>query len=871
LGCRKLLAGAFAAAALAAMTSGASAVTNGPPPCSGAAPGSSSITNVAASLYVQCTGSIAIPGKPLQSFGASAILRTTTTNAFYFLADRSNQGVDVVTLSTNRFTRLLKPTAGATTGDSLSFMGQLIWTYGTSTTDTTRIGTIDESHSGPNGMAIFTDTTVTPNTHWLMVADGGCNDLILNNIVAGQTSAGVNSAATLATPSSAGTMGACGTAADPSTVPNPVETLLPCLNTTSPQPPPITRCYPVQHQPNVKLFNLQTNANVTTAGWPVPTGGGPAGPAPSGVYPFGNYAPGTPLIGQFGASKANDVELGHTTIGGDRFWMLVSSPNEPFVSQVVSATTPFTTTTCSAIFTTAGTLVSFPYVTLYELLPNGTAPPTVVYRATIKADDTSASPLLTTGGPFGCDGNKSRPGNSYGAGHFKARTNGGGQFFVPLPNVMNNIPVNTTVPAASCNPPNAPAAGCGIGQANAPNVAPPLQADTGIGCYFPKATPAATNLVNQPNNPVNGAWFWDCDGGLLYIDPLALEAAGGFTGANQPQIAPFITQTGVASVHETFVPGPIVVGTTSLAVVKLPYCSPGIAGVGRFGGDSSTVTDPAFNNLFLGCNPAFNGGTISTGSPVSIAETYSLLVNVAEGSIQSIGSVTADTWYAPGPFPATDPNPPFSGTVAFQNPGDSGIVPATPGCQTQSGSIVVPPTATTVPVKRLDCPGPINFATATLATSNGVQVPGGQILGFPFANTLFANGVTSVRLVGVNSGGEAAFTKDPHYYAAVGARFFSSANVTNLATRTPVLAYIDALSNLLVEFTPTSSGSNTVAFDDQYFRAYVPVNGVITPKLPAGDFTGNGIKLCGNATIGNNGVTTGPGCVVYFRQQHLSN
>jgi hypothetical protein len=209
------------------------------------------------------------------------------------------------------------------------FMGQLIWTAGTSTSDTTRIGTIDETHSGPNGMAVFQDTTVTPPTFWLFVADGACNDLILNGIHAGTT----NSAATLATPSAAGTMGACGTPADPSTVPNANWTGLPCVNATNPPSHNFTKCYPTQHQPNVKAFNLQTNIEVTTAGWPVPTGGGNFG-----TGTFGNYAPGTNLQGQFGAAKANDIELGHTSFGGvDRWWMLVSTPNEPFISTTAVA------------------------------------------------------------------------------------------------------------------------------------------------------------------------------------------------------------------------------------------------------------------------------------------------------------------------------------------------------------------------------------------------------------------------------------------------------------------------------------------------------------------------------------------------------
>ena len=39
--------------------------------------------------------------------------------------------------------------------------------------------------------------------------------------------------------------------------------------------------------------------------------------------------------------------------------------------------------------------------------------------------------------------------------------------------------------------------------------------------------------------------------------------------------------------------------------------------------------------------------------------------------------------------------------------------------------------------------------------------------------------------------------------------------------------------------------------------------------LPAGDFTGNGARLCGNTTT-KNGLTTGPGCIIVFRQQYLS-
>ena len=94
------------------------------------------------------------------------------------------------------------------------------------------------------------------------------------------------------------------------------------------------------------------------------------------------------------------------------------------------------------------------------------------------------------------------------------------------------------------------------------------------------------------------------------------------------------------------------------------------------------------------------------------------------------------------------------------------------------------------------------------------------------------------------------FARDPHWYVAVGGSGFSSTNITNLATRTPVIGYVDALSNEVIEFTPTSSGSNTIAFDEQNYLAYLPVNGVAGPQLPAGDFTGNGVKLCGNGIVG---------------------
>ena len=80
---------------------------------------------------------------------------------------------------------------------------------------------------------------------------------------------------------------------------------------------------------------------------------------------------------------------------------------------------------------------------------------------------------------------------------------------------------------------------------------------------------------------------------------------------------------------------------------------------------------------------------------------------------------------------------------------------------------------------------------------------------------------------------------------------------------------MDGLTNVNVETVPTSSGSNTVALDEQNYVAFVPINGVQNSGLPAGDFTGNSARLCGNSTT-RNGLTTGPGCIIVFKQQYLS-
>jgi hypothetical protein len=760
--CRRILAGVVASAALALWSSGAMAAA-----CAGAAGASTS--SITPTLFnLQCLQAIQIPGNPLQTFGGSAFLRTSATTASYFLADRSNLGIDVINGSTLKFTRTLKPPAGTGTGKDPTggFIGQLIWTPGPAVTGGTRAGTPDEAHSGPNGIVLYpSDSTAK----WLWVADGGCNTAIAH--------------ATMATPSSAGTEGACGTPADPSTLPDPNYTKANCINGTSTQ-----GCYPIQHQPNIKLFNLTTNAWVKS----YPTGGGPGGPNNpcTGCYPLGNYAPtgDAKVLGNFGASRADAIAIGE--VGGTAY-MLVSTPGEPFIPTAAQPTSG-KFGACDAAAPTAPPesppppftsqpTASFPYVTLFSI--STANPPVATYLATINVDDTSTGTLVGNG-PFGCDFNGKRPPNPMGAVLWDARIN---RFIVALPNVLNNIPVN--------------ADGSGPGQSFVPD-GPTGGIQSNDGCPYPQSTPPAANTVLPPL-----AYFWDCDGGLLVIDPTTVTHNTLNTIGYGGGIAPTPTAAGV--------------------VLKLGYCSPGTVAAGPDLALANTVPGApyagAFANVFLGCSPRFNGNIAGTGVAVSIAESYSTALNVE-----------SNPFGLPGPFPAIDPVSPFNQTVAAFNP-NNGATPPTPGCSVQNPG----------------CP------------TQG-QLNDGALYGYPASGTFFLNGVTGAHLNVSN------FAKDPHWYVVVGGLAFNSTNITNLATRTPVIGYIDALSNQVVEYAPTSSGSNTIAVDEANYVAFVPVSGVVTPQLPAGDFTGNGVRLCGNGVTNLYGTVSGRGCVIVFHQQYLS-
>jgi hypothetical protein len=817
--------------------------------------GTSAVTTTAtpALLYLQCYQAIPISGHPLQTFGGSTFVRKNSTTASYYLADRSNLGIDIINGHALQFTKTMTP--------STPFIGQLIWAAGPltnpSTADTTRLGTADETHSGPNGMAVYTDAN---GFNWLFVADGGCNALPSG-------SGGLPHGSSQATPSSAGTQGACGTPADASTLPNTNYGAANC--TAGNIPGPNGGCYPNYHQPNVKLFNLTSSTYVTCAncnGKDIITGG------PD--YGLGNF---------FGSSKAEAIVIGSK---GGTSHMLVSSPVEPFIPTAPQPLIPPDTTPSYAAcqgatrnsntsypippFTSTPTYVqspqsigSFPYLTLFAIVSKSTTttakPPSVTYVATIRIDDTSpnitypaTSSFNVTYGPLSCDYNGKRPGTAIGHLRYDPVA---GLFFVALPSVFNNVPVGKALDSNGI-----PVDFSGIGQSYVPDGPPGSSGATatnmgdlggnvvGQGCVY------AGGGVAQPNNnnstQSGSGFFWNCDGGLAFFDP-----------ANLVFDSPHVVNL------TWWAPG------ATGGVVKLPYCSPGVLGAGPFSNTGTMTAPPGagadYDNLFLGCTPRLNGNTAGSGPGVSvnIAETYSAVVNVHPKWFLGPAATAI-----PGPFPPTDNTSPFNKTIAFTNAGGTAAnpTPLPPGCTVELwGPLTCNGPKTTL------CSTPPCFADFYTY----YQIPGGQIIGYPRLNTLYVNGATQAHLFGEQLSGKgvvpgsvnmATLAKDPHWYVAVGGAGFSSTNITNLATRGPVLAYLDALSNQVIEYTPTSSGSNTIGVDEQNYLAYLPVNGVAGPQLPAGDFTGNGVRLCGNGIVGGDGTVVSRGCVIVFRQQYLS-
>ncbi len=883
--CLLVSAAIVACAVLALWVPGAMAATNA---CRGAN-GASVSTSDPKLFNLQCLQQVVIPNKPLQTFGGSTFVRTSATVSSYLLADRSNLGIDVVNGNSLVFSKLLTAAKDPVGG----FIGQLIWTTGPANTNTGRPGTSDESHSGPNGLAVYLNPGDPNSGRWLLVADGGCNTII--------------NTATYANPASAGTMGACGTPADASTLPNPMYTNANCVNPGPATLPTGTVCYPNQHQPNVKLFDLKSSAWVKS----FPTGGGCANsgtptppvagtdqfaPLPACTAPLGNYAPNTNLQGFFGASRAGAISIGVDANDGN-VYVLVTSPSEPnqrlngppiydpTTGKQTSGTSGATcTTTAGNPWTEPGSgtskgTTSYPYMTLFTM---NTTNGYLTYHATIKVDDRNiVSGDITQAAPFGCDARGRRPPNSLGSVHWDPHAGTGGAFFIALPNVINNPPIcYTTAPSQICTtgttstgqpgpacdttiPPNTPPC---IPDFTGQNAMPGPYLNSnqvdGIpgsgGCYYPESGGVATQ--NSPGIPP----FWDCDGGLLMIDPVYVNK-----GPVQPNFMTAYPQTTIplgqpnTPITPTSTPGGANVG----GVIYLPYCSPGLVTGGPndvpgLPGSVSSLTHSTgtFDNLFLGCNPRFNGNTAGTtllglSNTVNIAETYSLAVN-AIGAAGGGGATPFAAFTLPGPYPAVNR------VTRFASINPNGNTPQPPGCISQTpasggfgGTCGGPNTTTITPVQS---PG---FG---LPNTTGNQVLAGQVIGYPTTSSILLNGATSARLNVLN------IANDPHWYVAVGGEGFSSGNVSTLASRQPVIGYVDALTNAVIEYIPTSSGSNSLALDETNYVAFLPVNGVANSQLPAGDFTGNGVRLCGNGVTDLNGVQTGRGCVIVFRQQYLS-
>jgi hypothetical protein len=323
--------------------------------------------------------------QPLQSFGGSEVVRTNSTTATYYLADRTNRGIIVVNAQNKTYKTLMQPvTTGTPTAIKNSigaiigykgadptggFMGASIYATGPSNQGTGRIGNVEEVNSGPGGMAVYENPDDPKHDHqWMLVTDGACQ---INNNGGGYSS-----------PAAGGSMRSCSSpadksvAGDPSTfavcaaascangitpygtthgVTNYVSKLNPLLSTancTNPGPqfltsaglPVKTVCYPQNHQSNVKLFDLSKNTWVAT----FPTGGGcidngyqnavgaglfqvPMAPctAPLGLYaPPSAAAPhGYSVTGKYGQSGSFDVKIGVDSHDG-KVYVLVTNPDE---------------------------------------------------------------------------------------------------------------------------------------------------------------------------------------------------------------------------------------------------------------------------------------------------------------------------------------------------------------------------------------------------------------------------------------------------------------------------------------------------------------------------------------------------------------
>src|SRR6516225_10218613 len=101
-------------------------------PCTG--PGAPTTTQT------KCLTAITIPGNPLRSFDISW---ANPDRAEYYLGDRSNAGIDIISTKNNTFKRRIPGFVG------IKLLGS---------------GAVDNNHSGPDG--------VTSHGRWLYAGDG---------------------------------------------------------------------------------------------------------------------------------------------------------------------------------------------------------------------------------------------------------------------------------------------------------------------------------------------------------------------------------------------------------------------------------------------------------------------------------------------------------------------------------------------------------------------------------------------------------------------------------------------------------------------------------------------------------------------------
>ena len=229
-------------------------------------------------------------------------------------------------------------------------------------------------------------------------------------------------------------------------------------------------------------------------------------------------------------------------------------------------------------------------------------------------------------------------------------------------------------------------------------------------------------------------------------------------------------------------------------------------------------------------------------------------------------------FYLPGPYPAVNPLPLF----AHLNPNVNTPIPA--GCTAQYPAVpptngggtcggthpFVPPNAQSGPL--------CSATTCPLVTGN--QVMAGYISGPNIFNAgVNINGVTEARFNMSNA------TKDPHWWVVVGGRGWIGRKhqpdhgITTQQCRPRYQGTGDRLYRCADE---RERRVHPDLFRLEHHRARraelrrLP-SGERGAKLDAspGDFTGNGARLCGNTTT-RNGLTTGPGCIIVFKQQYLS-